>query len=219
MSRGAWLLAVLLVSCGSADRTMMPPPSQGDGGTSTPANCTMDVVCSEESSCPAESTCNFALTPPKCQRLYCAGEGATCSEDEHCTPGLGCDETTDPPQCSGGVGDTCGETFTVGACGSAPLNCAPDLVCDPATDPPTCRPRGGVGDPCRRHIYSDISEPPACRYLCHVTSCENGLACIGNGFDGTCQPKRDRGGFCNCGDECADRRRCVYTAMFSGTCE
>lgn len=61
-----------------------------DTGVSIATDCLEETACVDTSDCPNGSRCNSRLSPPRCQQLFCGGEGTLCSEDGLCASGLGC---------------------------------------------------------------------------------------------------------------------------------
>jgi hypothetical protein len=61
-----------------------------DTGVAVATDCLEDTACVDTTDCPNGSRCNLRLSPPRCQQLFCGGEGTLCSEDGLCSSGLGC---------------------------------------------------------------------------------------------------------------------------------
>lgn len=61
----------------------------GPMGT-VPTDCLEPANCVDTTDCPSGARCNTALSPPRCQTLFCGPAGSLCSEDGLCTQGLGC---------------------------------------------------------------------------------------------------------------------------------
>jgi len=41
--------------------------------------CLSEVNCADDSDCSGGERCNFGMTPPQCQKLYCGDEGSICA--------------------------------------------------------------------------------------------------------------------------------------------
>jgi hypothetical protein len=96
-----------------------------------PADCITQAVCAAASDCQQGERCNLTLSPPKCQKLYCAGDSQSCDPaqgDVLCQQGFRCLDGAMPyccePRCDGhvcGPDPHCG----VASCG----DCATGVHC------------------------------------------------------------------------------------------
>ena len=59
---------------------------------SDPTPCLSGDACVADVDCPSGHHCNTALSPPKCQKLYCGKVGTRCSEAALCETGYECRE-------------------------------------------------------------------------------------------------------------------------------
>jgi hypothetical protein len=110
-------LLLLLFACGA--------PSS-DNGCFTNA-------CAGSSDCAMGTRCNQALTPPRCEKLYCGAEGSTCDNDLLCAQGTTCSAGI----CSSGSlpGEPCNDTACSGGlvCVRSAGSC--DATCQPSAPP------------------------------------------------------------------------------------
>jgi hypothetical protein len=60
-------------------------------GTGVPEVCLQSANCATDDDCASGAHCNMAISPPRCEKLYCDGVGAPCSESVTCKNGLACD--------------------------------------------------------------------------------------------------------------------------------
>lgn len=92
---------------GDSDGECVPPDVEAPDPIPIDPTCLVDTPCVEDSNCPPGYTCNAALEPPACSKIYCGVAGSPCSAAASCLSDL---------QCDGGLCnpcDVCGDQCSV----------------------------------------------------------------------------------------------------------
>jgi hypothetical protein len=148
------------------------PDVTAEVDTEAPAGCITEALCAETLDCQQGERCNRTLSPPRCQKLYCAKEGEACDPDhgsDLCEGGLDCitgDESLCllcEPGCEGKLcgTDACGRSC--GECSGVQEECINDgCVCMPDCAGKDCGPNvcGGYCGACDWECVDNICVDP-----------------------------------------------------------
>ncbi len=77
---------------GDTDGECVPPNIVAPTPTPISPACLVDTPCVEDVNCPPGYTCNAALDPPQCSKIYCGAAGSPCSSAGSCLENLECNE-------------------------------------------------------------------------------------------------------------------------------